>query len=418
MRLMVRGLLVARVGQRSLAAVLRMVSHWLPGRATTPCANTGRMWLLRLGLYELLRPREKAQDWVWIIDHTVQLGPHKALVIVGIRLSRWKRGPLRHEDVTVLDMIPLLRSTGEVVESRLRATAEKTGVPRAILCDGGTDLRRGIANFQTTRPMVACLYDVTHKMALLLQRELERDARWAKFIGQVNQSRARLMLTELACLIPPNLKAKARYMNLPPLLRWGRNALAFLDEARDIPGQAVDRSAVEEKLGWLREYREALYHWSVSLAIAETVENYVRHEGYHATATAELHNRLDGLVINASTQRIAADTLTFVAEQSAQAHPRERLIGSSEVLESLFGKYKQLQGIHRQSGMTPQLLALGAAVGKQTVHAVRRALTTIRTRDVVHWCRQHLGLSLQAQRIYASREQKPDTKLLVRSPSF
>ena len=418
MQLTMRGLLVARAGQRSLAAVLRMVSPWLPGGAVTPCANTGRMWLLRLGLYELMRPRRKAEDWVWILDHTVQLGPHKALVILGIRLSRWKRRPLRHDDVAVLDITPMLHSTGEAVESRLKAVVEKTGIPRAIICDGGTDLRRGIADFQKTRPGIACVYDVTHKMALLLQRELEKDPRWTKFIGHVNQTRARLVLTNLACLIPPNLKAKARYMNLSPLMRWGQNALAFLDQARDIPGQTVHHPTVEEKLGWLREYREALYHWSVLLAIAETVEHYVRHEGYHAAAAKQLQERLDGLEINVPAQRMATDALTFVTNQSAQSRPRERLIGSSEVLESLFGKYKQLQGIHRQGGMTPQLLALGAAVGKQTVQTVRRAFATIRTRDVVQWCRQHLGLSLQAQRHYAFREQISDKKRVGQSPSF
>ena len=418
MQLMMRGLLEARAGQRSLAAVLRMVSRWLPGGAATPCANTARMWLLRLGLYELTRPRRKADDWVWILDHTVQLGPHKALAIVGIRLGRWKRRPLQHGDVTVLDITPMLRSTGEAVESRLAAVAEKTGVPRAIVCDGGTDLRRGIADFQKTRPGIACLYDVKHKMALLLQRELERDARWAKFIGHVNQSRSRLALTNLAFLIPPNLKAKARYMNLEPLARWGRGVLAFLDEARDIPGQAVDRSTVEDKLGWLRDYREALYHWSVLLVIAETVERYVRREGYHAAAVQSLRVSLAGLAINASAGKMMADALSFVAEQSSQACRGERLIGSSEVLESLFGKYKHLQGIHRQGGMTPQLLALGAAVGRQTVQTIRRAFTAVRTRDVVQWCRQHLGLSLQAQRSYAFKEQKRDELRLTPISSF
>jgi hypothetical protein len=156
MQLMVRGLLEARAGQRGLAAVLRMVSRWLPGGGATPCANTARMWLLRLGLYELTRPRRKAHDWVWILDHTVQLGPHKALAIISVRLGRWKQKPLRHSDVTVLDIAPMLHSTGEAVESRMAAAVEKTGVPRAIVCDGGTDLRRGIADFQKTRPGIAC----------------------------------------------------------------------------------------------------------------------------------------------------------------------------------------------------------------------------------------------------------------------
>ena len=85
--------------------------------------------------------------------------------------------------------------------------------------------------------------------------------------------------TDLAFLTPPDLKAKSRYLNLPPLAEWGQKTLKFLEHPRDLPGKLVDRKALEEKLGWLRDCRDALYHWSVLLAIAETAEHYVRHEG-------------------------------------------------------------------------------------------------------------------------------------------
>jgi hypothetical protein len=420
MGLVIKGLLVARAGQRCLVAVLKLVMRWLPGTAEVPCANTGRMWLLRLGLYELTRSKPKADDWVWILDHTVQLGGMKALVIVGVRLSAWEkqRGPLRHEDLTVLDVMPMRHSSGPAVEARLEAVARQTGAPRAILGDGGTDLKCGIASFQKTHDGVTRLYDIKHKMALLLQRQLEKDPRWAKFIGCVNQTRCRVLLTDLAFLTPPDLKAKSRYLNLPPLAEWGRKTLKFLDHPYDLPGKPVDRNALEEKLGWLRDCREALYHWSVLLAIAEMAEHYVRHEGYHVGAAEQLQQRLDGLEINAAAQTMVKATLEFVAEQSAQTRREERLIGSSEVLESLIGKYKSLQGAHSHRGITPQLLAFGAMVMKKTTDTIRKALAVAHTRDVLEWCHKHLGLSVQGQRRHAYREQIPDTKLLPRARSF
>lgn len=414
MCLVVEGLLGASAGQRCLVAVLGLVARLLPGIPKVPCANTGRMWLLRLGLYELTRSKPKADDWVWILDHTVQLGGMKALIIVGIRLSRWeedRRGPLCHEDLTLLDVMPMRHSSGKAVEARLEAVAQQTGNPRAILGDGGTDLKCGITSFQETHHGVARLYDIKHKMALLLQRQLEKDPRWVKFIGCINQTRARVLLTDLAFLTPPELKAKSRYLNLPPLAAWGRNTLRFLDHPHDLPGKPIDRTILEEKLGWLWEYREALYHWSVLLAIAETAEHYVRHEGYHAAAPEQLQQRLDGLAINAATLTMQTETLEFVAEQSAHARPEERLIGSSEVLESLIGKYKHLQGTHSRGGMTPQVLAFGAVVTKKTTATIRSALAAVRTHDVLQWCKTHLGLSLQGQRRYAYQEQKPDTNL-------
>ena len=411
MELVVKGLLVARAGQRCLVAVLDLVASWLPGTRQIPCANTGRLWLLRLGLYELTRAKGKADDWVWILDHTVQLGGMKALIIVGIRLSHWekqKRGPLCHEDLTVLDVMPMRHSNGPAVEARLEAAALQTGIPRAILGDGGTDLSCGIAGFQETRPGVARLYDVKHKMALLLQGQLEKDPRWAKFIACLNRTRSQIQLTDLAFLTPPELKAKSRYLNLPPLARWGRETLKFLDHPHDLPGKPVDRQALQKRLGWLQEYREALYHWSVLLAIAETAEHYVRHEGYHATAVEALRQRLAGLSINSAASSMTRATLEFVAVQSSYAKGKERLLGSSEVLESLIGKYKSLQGTHSHGGMTPQVLAFGAIAMTKTAATIRHALTAVRTSDVLQWCQKHLGITVQGQRNSAYQEQNPD----------
>ena len=72
---------------RSTAAVFEIfVQHWeLPAEA--PHWTTGRMWLLRVGLYKLRQPKTIADDWVWFVDHTVQIGTEKSLAVLGIRLS-------------------------------------------------------------------------------------------------------------------------------------------------------------------------------------------------------------------------------------------------------------------------------------------------------------------------------------------
>ena len=109
--------LSAASSQRCAAAVLRLLGEVGPGVLQAPCPNAGRLWMLRVGLYALNSPKEKADDWVWIMDHTMQLGPWKCLVIVGVRLSDWnlERGPLKHEDLALLNLTPMEQSTGERV---------------------------------------------------------------------------------------------------------------------------------------------------------------------------------------------------------------------------------------------------------------------------------------------------------------
>ena len=114
---------------------------FLPGLAETPCANSGRSWLFRLGLYELTCGKEAADDWVWLVDHTVQLGVHKGLIVVGLRLSVWQRAPrpLQHADVRLLHLEPMEHSDGKRVQSELEKVVSRTGVPRAIVSDVRSD---------------------------------------------------------------------------------------------------------------------------------------------------------------------------------------------------------------------------------------------------------------------------------------
>ena len=102
---------------------------------------------MRLGLYQLNCPKEQAADWIWIVDHTLQSGDHKCWIIVGIRQAAWKQldsRVLRHEDVDLIDLQPVTESNGQVVYRQLRAAVTKTGVPRAIVSDNGSDLHAGI----------------------------------------------------------------------------------------------------------------------------------------------------------------------------------------------------------------------------------------------------------------------------------
>jgi hypothetical protein len=385
---------------RGAAAVLRLCVRHLGLTGRTPCWHSGRWWLLRVGLFALRTQPERSDNWVWMMDHTIQLGPWKCLVIIGIRLSVWTkdRRPLRHEDMTLLDLTPMEQSSGEQVRQRLQAVAARTGVPRAVLSDGGTDLKRAMEFFREEHPRVCHVRDLKHAHARLLKRELENDGRWQSFVTKTNQTKLGVTQTTLAFLNPPGLKTKARYMNLDTLVNWAEQALAFLDHPRDFPHQRVDRQKLRAKLGWLRSYRRALRRWSELLALARVAEDYVHHEGLHAEIGDALRQRLQPLVATAAGQRFQDAQLRFLEEQSRPLAAGERMLGSTEVLESVIGKYKRLQNTHSKGGMTAMLLGMGAIVGKQTRATIAQALATIRTQDVWNWTRDTFGTTIASQR--------------------
>lgn len=386
---------------RGASAVLKLLGGLLPDLQRAPVANAGQLWLLRIGLYELTRSKEAADDWVWIVDHTVQIGVVKCLAIVGCRLSVWQAEdrPLEHRDLQVLALEPVERSDGEIVYRQLEETSRRTGsVPRAILSDEGTDLKRGIQAFCGEHEETVGSLDIAHQAAKLLKRELEGDPRWQRFVGQAGGVRQRLAQTPWAHLLPPTQRDKARYMNLAPLVAWGGNVLAHLDRCRAKNSPSADFDSLQVKLGWLADLRQALLEWGELMAAIDATLHYVRHEGYHRRAVRALRPQLAPLTTTRRTRRFAMRLLWFVRSQSARAQPGERLIGSSEVLESLLGKGKRLEGQQSKSGFTKMLLGVAAAVVQPTREYLTRALAHVKTEDVANWCREHLGISLQSQR--------------------
>ena len=374
--------LQAATSLRGASAVLGLLRDLTPGVSARPAANTGQMWLLQIGLYELQREKEAADDWVWLIDHAVQAGTIRCLLIVGVRISAWRAAqrPLEHHDLSVLALEPVEKSDGETVARQLEATSAATGiVPRAVLSDQGSDLKSGISAYCQTHPQTAVVHDIAHRTANEMKRELLADPRWQQFLVATGKAKQRLIMTPLAHLTPPKLRSKARYMNLQELVTWGQRMLCYLDDPHPVAGEPLDRARLEEKLGWLHEYHAALADWGAAMTVVSDTLSYIRRAGYHAQAAAEL-----ALQLGAPRTAMAQRLLDFVAEQSAQAHEGEHLPGSSEVLESLIGTGKRLEGQHSQSGFTKMILGVAAAVARPTSAYLTAALPQRPTRRRPH----------------------------------
>lgn len=395
----IRLVMDSAVSLRAAARVIESVAPWLPGPEQTPTAACGQNWLLRLGLHALERPKEEADDWMWIVDHTIQLGNYKVLLVVGMRLSAWnpERGPLSHQDLEIILMEPVTQSTGEVVQEQLHRAAEKTGPPCAILSDEGTDLTRGIGLFCASYPQTARLSDIKHQAARLVKRQLQDDPRWKEFLHRANQTKALIRQTELAYLMPPPPRVKARFMNADVFMKWGRDTLRYLERER--PERASgDSQKLSEKLGWLAEFRDDLSQWEAMFGVVGKVLEHVRQDGYHRQAAAELGQILKDVDCSTTAGRVAQELIDIVRQQSSLARQGEHLLGSSEVLESLIGKGKRLHGQHSQGGFTKMILSMAAAVVRPTATLIGEALTAIKTADLALWTQEHLGVSLITRR--------------------
>jgi hypothetical protein len=248
---------------RCAASVLEWVGSATGQDEIAPDRSTGRLWLLRLGLAALLRPKVISEDWVWMIDHSIPIGPCQILVILGLRLSELPEGrPLGHQDLEPIALVPMTSSTQQTVAACLEDAVARTGVPRAILDDHGADLHGGVQIFREAHPETSEVYDITHKAACLLKGRLEGDARWTAYGRQLGPTKFAVQQTELACLTPPSQRSKARFMNVGGLVDWGRQTLALIDDPSRLAPLGIAAERVQAKLGWLGAFRAELADWS------------------------------------------------------------------------------------------------------------------------------------------------------------
>jgi len=365
-------------------------------QAYLPSASGARWWLLRMGLHALREPLVQATDWVYIIDHSIQIGTLKLCLILGVRLSELPTPsrPLRHSDMRLLALIPTEQSNGQIVLQQLEKTAKRTGIPREIVSDHGSDVKSGGELFVAEHPETALVYDAAHHGAIVLKRLFQADDRWARFIAQLGQTKPRLQQTPDAFLMSPGLRPKARYMNLESLLRWSRKILQLL--ARGTTGGHVTERT-KARYGWMEEFRGVLGEWFRWEDTVRSSIEFIRIHGFHQHCEVDLAAHLSQRPSAMRHRRVEAELITFARCQSELARPGERLVGSSEVEESVFGKLKALEGDQSRSGFTRYVLSLGALVGDWTPTRIKEALENTPVKMVQAWCAEHLPISVQAQ---------------------
>ena len=392
--LMLNLMLKGANGLRTAAKSLSVVAEFFAMPQDIPSWDSGRLWLMRIGYYKLHRAKEQADDWVWIIDFSVQLGKEKCLVILGIRQKDLppEGQALRHQDMEPITLEPVVQANGTIVYQKLEEAVAKTGVPRAIISDRGTDVNAGIKRFCQAHQETTAIYDVKHKVALLLKHRLEKDECWQDFSACANRLKKQLQQTEYSHLTPPALRIKARYMNLEERIKWGRRIFAVLDSS--------DSEATKAKFAGLEKFRPVIDEWSEMHEVVNTVEQFVSQHGLSQDMPLKLalHFKQQRRLEYPANRQLRHELLRFIRAQSAQCCFNERLPGSSEVIESVFGKQKYLEGEQSKSGFTGLILAIPAMVAKLDVDIVRQALTSTPVKLVHEWIRKQIGNSVQAKR--------------------
>lgn len=409
---------VARtVGLRATSRVLRILFDWLGVKVDIPTYQTICLWMQRISLDRTQNAR-KVSGGVWLVDHTNQIGKEKVLAVLRVpqaKLSQWE-GPLRHQDVEVLAVMPGEAWKREDMGKVYQELAERYGLPRGIVSDGAVELREPAETLGTPQERPLVIRDAKHLLANKFETLLSGDPQYQAFAKQLGGMRSALQQTELVHFIPNAFKPKARFMNLEPIIHWAQAALWHLDHPESESRTGITDSRFEEKLGWLRPFASSIHRWQVCQQVVSTALKFINENGIFQGAAEQCQQLLASIERDSMSQRLADTIIECLRQYEQQLRPNERLPMSTEILESSFALYKQLEKQHSKSGFTGLILTYPTLLRKTTSQEVAASFRRVKVADVKQWTKTHLinTVTAKRQRVYReARNKTPDSATAV-----
>ncbi len=344
--------------------------------------------MLRLGCAHLTRPLSHDHRWAGLIDHALQIGSTKLLVIVGVPLDGVPFGvrPLQRADRHLVAMVPMEDSNRERVDQEFEEAVARTGVPRQIAADGAADLPEGIERFRERHPHTASVPDAAHHGANLLRHYRENDPRWPALARRMDETAAAIRQTGSAYLLAPKLRNKARYMSVGAFVRFGRILLRKSAEVE--PNADAARH-----YGWVSEYAGALAAWDEQHERVRVRVRQVRVEGLFTRGEAVLDEAREGPTVSDNRVTVALQhrLRAYVGRYGRGLPVGERLVGSTEVLESACGVQERLSRDPARSGLTVLGVGSGAMLGEATPEQMRADADRVPEAAVDNWAKRTFG---------------------------
>jgi hypothetical protein len=164
-----------------------------------------------------------------MIDMSIGLGTGKILTVLALNAHHHELSPAAPglRDVHCMAVSVADSWTGESIAAFLERLIASAGRPAAYLKDGGADLHKGIRLLDEQGLASPCIDDISHVIANLLKWWYQDQPIFEAFLSACGRVSGKLKQTVLACLAPPKVQTKARFMNVHRLIRWADRLLGL-----------------------------------------------------------------------------------------------------------------------------------------------------------------------------------------------
>jgi hypothetical protein len=390
----------AVVSYRSIPRILDLFkAKTAPGLAWVPHFSSVINWTLRLGLGLLKQVKPSNQPWLAIIDHSIDIGTKKALVVLRVPVEALsKRGAaIQLQDCECIGLKVCEQVNGESIAQDLAAIFSQAGKPQAIIKDGDYTLQKGVRLWsETQEAAIPVITDIGHAMANALKDQFEKTASYKRFTALITQGANRLRQTGLAFLIPPKLRSKGRFQSISTLGKWADKILdVFAVQGRAKKGSLLAK--LRTALPGFLLLKPFIKRFASTTQVVSEVMGILKNKGLDQTSYEQCYQLSKTLPENSKVKQRLQQWLQQHIDSHKQITDLPLLV-SSDIIESLFGNFKHMIERSPQADMNRTTLLIPALCGSLDEIAITQALNQARHRDLNMWEQENIPYTVRKKR--------------------
>lgn len=369
----------------------------------TPTHVTIRNWALKIGYYELTRKKMKADDWIILLDHSIQFGQEKIFVILGIKESiflKLKR-PLQYTDLETLIIKPAKTWNGKLVSHEIKNLQKDIGIIKYAVGDYGSDLKKGLRLAGITH-----IHDLSHLISLLIEKIYKKDERYEELKKSMSLMRNKFIQTDIASIVPPKSRKKSEYQSFDKTIKWAQKSLHLINitlnnvkkrEELKKEFDAKTLTRIKKELSWINDHKELIIELSEINSAVKEIEKKIKHSGFSLASIKSAEKSLLKLQ-SKNGKLLKTKLLTKLHEQFELLPEIDTILFSSDILESTFGKYKNRVSENPMASVTNLMLIIAAFTCSLTKEKVNECIENVKLSDIKKWSQDNIGTSLHKQR--------------------
>jgi len=346
-----------------------------------PSYGTILIWTKKVGLFSMQPSIQKSNDWVLIIDESIAVGHERLLVIYGVRISQMKfNRALTYSDLTPLFIKSSNKWTADIIKKEIENLIEKWGDVKYIVADGGNAICKSIKLLRKEH-----VYDITHKMAWLLKNTYSKDESFIGYSKEMAQMRFKGVCSNVAHIIPPKQRVNSRFMNLDILSDWGEKALNCIKSSKK-------DCKIFEKLSWVKGYEDLINELNLINSIITEVKSILKTKGL----SKKTFNNVTEIINKCQTENIRVlsfntSLLDYLKETLMKLPDEKKLLCTSDIIESSFGKYKNYMSQNSMAGITDLSLCLASFTSQLNATELKEGLEKTKINDLKKWSKENIG---------------------------